>query len=185
MKNKFIASVLLASMTFSSVSVAQDFDPEEEAPRYTSPDVSVTLPPMPEPSKFEPDVGEAVSPMKKGQTAPFTGLLFSPAATATIIADIESKRDEIRIEVQKAVSELNVKHNHEMTIARIRNESDSKIDKLRIETQQRDIDRLAADLKKQKEEAANPFVWAAIGVGAGVLLSTLTAAVIVSVTNNN
>jgi len=188
MKNKIIASILAASMSLSSISFAQEeYNPDpdgEDYPRNPSA-LPLTLPEIPDPLKNEADVGEAVSPMRKGQVAPFTGLLFSPAATATIIAEIESKQDEIDLEVQRAISEISVRHNHQLDIIRIRNEADSKIDKLRIDDQKREIDRLNLRLKEEREDRPNVLVWTVVGVGAGVILSTLTAAVIVSVTQNN
>ena len=53
----------------------------------------------------EPDVGAAVSPMKKGDKAPFSGVLLSPRAVATIIAQIHATTDQIKIEVDKAKAE--------------------------------------------------------------------------------
>lgn len=188
MRNKFIASMLLLSMSMSSISFAQDYNPDPENDfKYasTASNVSLTLPPIPEVPKNEPNVGEAVSPMKRGQTAPFTGLLLSPAAVAKIIADIESKNDEIQLEVEKATAEQSAHHEYEKSIMKIRSESDSKIFTIRIDGQQKEIDRLDAQLKQERESRPNVFAWTALGLGAGVLLSTLTAAVIVSIKNNN
>lgn len=188
MKNKLIASILAASMTLSSMSFAQggyDIDPDGELPLHDPSALPLTLPPIPEVPKTEVDVGEAVSPMRKGQVAPFTGLLFSPAAVATIITEIESKQAEIDLEVQRATDAMAVRHNHQLEIMRIRTDSDSKIDKLRIDEQKNEIDRLNLRLKQEREDRPNVLVWTAVGVGAGVILSTLTAAIIVSVTNNN
>lgn len=188
MKSKLIPLIVSISMLFSSTSYSQEYSlsPEdEEFEVSTGSSASLVFPAVPEIPKNEPDVGEAISPMKRGQTAPFTGLLLSPAAIATVMSDIETKDELIRLEVNRAVSKLKLVHEHEMTILRIRNESDSKIDKLRIEEQRKELDALDAQLKRERENRPDPFIWASIGLGAGVILTTLTAAVITSVSNSN
>jgi len=187
MKNKIIATILAMMMSVSSTTFAQEFDPDpgNEDTEYYRSELPLNLPPVPTPLKLEPDVGEAVSPMKKGQTAPFTGLLFSPAAVAKIISDIESRQVEIDLAVNHATNRLTARHKYDMDVFKIRFDSDAKINQIRIDAQKKEIERLDARLKQEKEQQPNVLVWTAIGIGAGVILSTLTAAVVVSVTNNN
>jgi len=186
MKNKLIQLITLFSITLSSITFASERTISPEPDDLEGPITTTTIfPPIPEIPKSEPDVGEAISPMRKGQIAPFTGLLLSPAAVASVMTDLETKDELIRLEVERATSRLKLNHEHEMTILRIRSESDSKIDKLRIEEQRKDIDRIDAQLKKERESRPDPLVWASIGLGAGVVLSTLTAAIIAAVSNVN
>ena len=176
--NPLFIVTLIVSLLSPNFVFAQDYslspDPENT--------LTLNLPPIPEPLKNEQNVGEAISPMKKGQTAPFTGLLLSPDAIAKILTEMEYKDQEIALEVQKATEELGVKHGHEMTIAKIKCDSDAKSFQDRVDSQKKEIERLDLELKKEKEDRPNPVVWAAIGVAAGVLTATLTAATIVYVT---
>lgn len=174
-KNPLLIAILTVSMVLPQIAIAQDYNPDPGGE-----DTSLlSLPPVPPLAKNETDVGEAISPMKKGQTAPFTGLLLSPKAIASIIADIQSRNEEIQIEIQRVIETAEIQHSYEMTVERIRNESDNKLSLNRIQEQRKEIDRLDAALKKEKEDRPNPIVWAAVGVGAGVLVSTLTAAAVV------
>jgi chaperonin cofactor prefoldin len=88
-----------------------------------------TVPPAPEPVAGEIPVGEAISPMKKGQVAPFTGVLMSPEAVAKVIVELNSRDEQITIEVTKARAEQQVKDQYK-------------------------IDELNADLDHQKKIAA-------------------------------
>ena len=177
-KNPLLILTLIASMTLSPIAMAQDYNPDPGEEDLSSASLP-QLPPIPQPGKNEQPVGTAISPMKKGQTAPFTGLLLSPEAIAQIIVDIQTKEADIQIEVQRATDELNAEHEHDMTVARIRNESDNKLSQSRIDAQKKEIDRLDVELKKEKDDRPSPIVWTAIGVAAGVLVSTLTASAIV------
>jgi len=182
MNNKIIAFFLLITQLFSITSFAGDGVP---SPDPEPPKPSTRLPAPPQLTKDEIDVGEAISPMKKGQIAPFTGVLLSPAAVAKVIADIESRNDAIKVEVKKATSTLQARHDHEKTVINIRNEADTKIFKSRIDQQKREIDSLEFQIKNEREDRPNPATWTAIGLATGVVLSTLAAVLIVSVSQNN
>lgn len=186
MKNKLINFIVALSVTASSIGYAEDYslnpDPEE-AEVSLGPKTSLTFPPVPDVLPSEPDVGEAISPMKRWQKAPFTGLLLSPGAVVSIMYDLQSKEDLIAIEVERATTRLNLLHTHELSVVRIRNEADKKIDKLRIDEQKKEIERLDLQIKKERESRPDPFLWASIGAGAGVVLTTLTAAIIISVSS--
>lgn len=183
MKNKLINFIVALSIVTSSAALAEDYklspDPDEEV--SLGPKTTLTFPQLPDIAQNEPDVGEAISPMKRWQKAPFTGLLLSPGAVASIMFDLQAKEDLIAIEVERATTKLNLLHTHELSVLKIRNEADKKIDKLRIDEQKKEIERLDLQIKKERESRPDPFFWASIGAGAGVILTTLTAAIIVSV----
>ena len=70
---------------------------------------------LPAPPGLEPgevSVGKAISILKKGQTAPFTGVLLSPEATADLISRLENYDDSCKLkidkelQIQKAQSDL-------------------------------------------------------------------------------
>ena len=59
---------------------------------------------LPTPPELEPgeiSVGKAVSILKKGQTAPFTGILLSPEATAELIVRLENYDSECQLKIDK------------------------------------------------------------------------------------
>jgi len=182
MKNKIISLIVTISLLTTNLLRADIPSPESEGGKEKKP---IVLPSTPKLIPGEQDIGNAISPMKKGQIAPFTGLLLSPSATASIISDIQFKDQLIQIEVKKATSTMKSYHDHELEKIKIRNESDSQILSLRLQEQAKEINRLDLQLKEERESRPNPATWVSIGVVGGVILSTLTAAVIVSVVNNN
>lgn len=184
MNNKIIAFVVLVCQTICSISFSQDGyqinpDSDQNVKKV------IKLPSLPSPVKNEIDVGEAISPMKKGQVAPFTGLLLSPSAVASIVTDIELRNDLIKIEVKKITSELRAQYEHEIAVMKIRNDSDVKILTSRVDQQKKELDYFDSQLKKERESRPNPITWAAIGLAAGVVLSSLATTFIISVSNNN
>lgn len=185
MNNKFISIVLAFSMLFSRTSNAENIAISPDPKNVPSQGTSVTLPPVPTPLNNELDVGAAISPMKKGQVAPFTGLLLSPAAVASIMSDLNEKDRLIRLEVSKAVAEVNAKNDHQIELIKSRNETDLKIKDLIIENQKSDLSRLDDQLKKERENKPDPFFWTMVGIGAGVAISTLTASIIIVVHNKS
>lgn len=176
--NPLIIVALIMSMTLSSFVHAQNYSHDSEGNVLSTP----PFPPIPSLSKNEVDIGKVISPMKKGQIAPFTGLLISPATIASIITDIQLKDEEIQTEVQRAIKTLEIQHDYAFSLEKIRNESDNRLSLTRVQEQRKEIDRLDAALKKEKEDRPNPTVWATIGVVAGVLISTLTASAVIYVT---
>lgn len=173
MKNKLLISILLSSLMSSSISMAEQ-PVEQRQP--------IVIPPSPAAQPNEPDVGAAISPMKRNQQAPFTGVLLSPAAVASIIADINSKNEAIRIEVDRAIKSQSAKHEYDISLLKLRSESDNKISQIRIDEQRKELNRVDEQLKKEREDRPNPMVWASLGLGAGIILSTLTASAIVYAT---
>ena len=159
---------MLASFFFPQVCLAQgkDISPEPDVSKESFPKVEL----MP----GEKDPGLALSPMKKSQKAPFTGVLLSPSAVANIIVDLESIDEKIRIEVNAAVqkqiatcekttSDLNTKH-----------EADIKILRADIDDKSVTISAKEEEIKKLKSEQTNPWVWAGIGAASGIALTLLT-----------
>lgn len=51
-----------------------------------------------------PNNDATISPLKRGQVAPYSGVLFSQPASARIITELNSTKDKIKLEVDKSVS---------------------------------------------------------------------------------
>ena len=91
MKNKIISLVVCVSFFISTISHAI------EPLRLNIP--TVLLP------EGEPNPGAAISPLRKGNKAPFTGVHLSPEAVATLLAHYKFLADQIEIEVNRAREE--------------------------------------------------------------------------------
>lgn len=115
-----------------------------------------------------------IFPIKKGQTAPFTGVLLSPAAIAKIIVDYNNQSSQTALEVnlarekQKAQDLLlienltaNLKYEKETAEAQIK----SRNDQLKILN-----DRIA----QIEKSAPNTLLVASLGAAAGALVIVLS-----------
>lgn len=167
---KFIASLLIgAQFSIALPAFAQDPVPVK---------ATITLPAVPAPVPGEKDVGAAISPMKKGQVAPFTGIELSAAATATIIAQLNSIQDQVKIEVDHARSEEQAKCTFNVSEVTTHLTADKKVLQAQVDDQTTQIAVLTAQLKKEEVATPSRTTWFMIGgtVGAvvGVGLSALT-----------
>lgn len=153
---KIIASLLLASqLSLASTAIADD---------------AVSIPAPPPPVSGEIDVGAAISPMKKGQVAPFTGVLLSPKALATIVVQLNTVPDQIKIEVDKTKAED--KANCDFNVAETKNrlETDKKILQAEVDSANKRVN-ILSDIVKQQEasKSNNGLTTGLVGVG-GVLV---------------
>lgn len=137
----------------------------------------------PEVPKAEKDLGAALSPLKKMQLAPFTGVLLSPLAVSTLIAELNAKSEEIRIEVNKAKAEAKVNFEYEKTILQNSCVADKKVIEANLDNQRKQVAILDAALRAEIESRPNPVGWAVLGLAAGVIAATATASVIVAAGN--
>ena len=132
-----------------------------------------TLPQIQTPAG-EQQQGAVIFPIKKGQTAPFTGVLLSPAAVAKIIVDYNNQSSQTALEVnlarekQKAQDLLlienltaNLKYEKEAAEIQIK----SRNDQLKILN-----DRIA----QIEKSAPNTLLVASLGAAAGALVVVLS-----------
>lgn len=135
-------------------------------------------PSIPQPPKTsEPDPGPVMSPLKKGQVAPFTGVLLSPTAAASIIAEIKSIDAKVAIEVDKAKKDAAAKATFDLKEAEARCTTDKKVLQAGIES--RDV-RIKI-LEDKVSTAPNPVLWASLGAVGGIAVTALTVFVVTSV----
>jgi len=121
----------------------------------------------------EADVGNALSPMKKGEKAPFTGVLLSPRAIATIITQINSSQAQIDIEIWRARAEERATSEFKLSEQKIKLETDGKILQIQLDARQKEIAVLNEQLKKeQASQISRPF-WTSVGAVGGVVVSIL------------
>lgn len=166
---RFIASLLVVAQ-LSAV-----------APAFADP---VTLPAPPPPVPGEVDVGAAISPMKKGQIAPFTGILLSPKAVATVIAQLNTMQDQIKIEVDKARGEEQAKCEFRVAETTNRLETDKKILQAQVDEKTKTNVILTDQLKKAEESRPNLPLWVGLGAGAGLIIGVGVSALAVYATSH-
>ena len=163
---KFLSVIVVASMLLPNLAMAED-----------KLGVSALLSPPVTPSN-EKDPGAAISPMRKGQVASFTGLLLSPAAIASIIVDYKDAEAKTAIEVEKAVGNITAKHDFDTKEAAAAATADKKI-------MQADIDQKLARIKSLESAAVDPpsrTLWAGLGAIGGAAFAILTVFVVAQVT---
>lgn len=122
----------------------------------------------------EKDPGSAISPMKKNDKAPFTGVLLSPRAVATIITQINNVDEQIGIEVEKARSEEKAQCEFKTSELKTTFEADKKILVAYVDAGQRDIVSLREQLAKSETSQANLAFWVGMGFVGGVLITLVT-----------
>ncbi len=154
----FIMIVLFVSSTTCHLH-AQDLD----ASRF----------PVPEKIEGEADVGEAISPLKLGQRAPFTGVLLSPAAVAKMLVELKSIDDKIKIETERATKICEAQCEFRVKETKIELETDKKIliEQLKFQKEQNKI--LEDRVQKYESKQQPVALWAIGGFGLGLATTIL------------
>lgn len=151
---RLVSSLLVASMLVAS------------APAWA--DETTTTSPSPPP---------VVTPISKGQIAPYTGVLMSPEAVATIVAERESAKAAIQLAVQRQVDLDEAKLKFEIDRVTSTCTADKKILQAQIDDGHRKINILNEQLKKTTD-GPSPLGWVGIGAGTGVVVTLLTVFVV-------
>lgn len=141
----------------------------------------VQLPKVQKPAN-EPDPGNTISPMKKGQIAPFTGVLLSPMAVATVITELGSIDEKIKIETDKAVGKCVAESDFNFKEAQSKYLADKKVLQASVDEKLKRIQVLQDEIKKKEAEQTNPYLWTGIGFAGGVAVTVLTAFAITQAT---
>lgn len=130
--------------------------------------------PVTQPVSGETPVGPAVSPIRKGQIAPFSGVLLSPEAVAKIVVDYNNQKEQTEIEAKKAREEQQAKDQllidnleadlrHEKEVAKAQVES--RNDQLKI------LNRRIEEMEKNKPNVTVVAGLSAVAGAAVVILS--------------
>lgn len=159
-KEKFLPILLVASM-FSSNVYAQ------------SPPVKQPTIPSPDP---EPEEKARISPLFVGDVAPFTGILFSTRATATVLAEIDAFPERLDAEVKKSKKEAEAQKKFELSELDARTTREKLLIKADLEAEQKLNKKLKEDVKRLEDEVSNSpsrAVWAGLGAAGGILVTVL------------
>lgn len=166
---------------FVSVFITLIFLVTLTAPAFAQP--KITLPPPPNPIAGEKDPGAAISPLHKGDKAPFTGVELSPKAVAVITAELDNISAQIKIEVDHAVATCNAQCDYRLQEQKIKAESDHKVMQAQLDAQVKDgkvLTQRITDLEKSQSHTA---WWVAGGVVAGVLVTLASVFVVTKISN--
>lgn len=137
------------------------------------PTVMTVLPQAPSPVPGEVDIGAAISPMKKGQVAPFTGVLLSPTATAQLIVQLETQPQLIKVQVdhQAALDKANC--DFQLNEQKNTLETDKKILQAQVDADNKLVASLTDQVQKLEASRPNTALWFGLGAGAGVVVTVL------------
>lgn len=130
----------------------------------------VTLPSPPAPLPNEPDVGAAISPMRKGQVAPFTGVLLSPTALATVLVELQSLDERLKIETDRIKAEEQAKCDYRVAAVTNKLTTERDIALVQVEARNKEISILNGIIKQQEEDKPNLPLWVGLSSGGGALL---------------
>lgn len=136
--NRFVSGLLVATMMATSVPAFAD-DPKPAEPAY-------------------------VTPLNKGQPAPYTGVLMSPGAVGKIIAEKEAAIKALQLAVQHQADIDEAKLKFEIERLTTTCNTDKKILQTQVEEGRKRIDLLTEQLKKE----TGGVNWGQVGVGVGV-----------------
>jgi len=178
MNIKKIISTLVLVTILPNLAFAQNIPSPE--PDETTKNMRV-LPPM----KLQPgekDPGAALSPMKLGQRAPFTGVLLSPAAVANVIVEFETFEERLHIEVMRSVSEERAAGDKRLSDANAGCVADKKELQANLDASKRETDAYKTELKNIKDSQPNPYIWAGLGALGGAAFTLLTVFAVTQVT---
>jgi len=131
----------------------------------------LTVPAVP---SAEPDPGAVTTPMKKGEPAPYTGVLLSPKAVASIIVQLNSSKDQVKIEVDKAKAEAAAQSQFKLVELQATTDAEKKILSASIVAKEKEIAALNEEIRKQSSSSSNPMLWAAGGFAGGAVFTVLT-----------
>jgi hypothetical protein len=169
---KFASLLTALSFTFNSYYLhASEPDPQK-----------IALPKVELPAG-EADIGAAISPMPKGIRAPFTGLLLSPRAVATLIAELSSYQELLEIETKRIRQEYEADIEYRLSKLKIGHEADVSILKARLESSNLMIADLGNQLQHEIDNRPNLFLWVSLGAAGGIALTLLTLFATAQVSN--
>lgn len=174
MNKNLIIQFILLSFLGSQVCYAQTHDMFMHNYAQTfniSPNLNKKTTELPQSEK---DPGSVLSPLRKGQKAPFTGILLSPSSVAYIIVEMETFQEKINFEISRAVKINQTECERNASNSEARTTADKKELQAQINENNRKINILNEQLKKEKKSQTNPGLWLGLGVAGGVVLTVLT-----------
>jgi len=178
MNKKIISFLLLLVMLSSNSALAEIPSPESEEKISTN---IIELPSI-QLQPGESDPGKVISPMKKGQKAPFTGVLLSPRAVGEVIVELESFDERLHLEITRVINEEQTSCDKKMNDLIARTTATQKELQASLDASRRETDAFKTELKNAKDSQINPYFLVGAGVAGGIAITLLTTYAIVQIT---
>lgn len=144
--------------------------------------LSLKIPDLPELKPGEKNVGPAISPIKIGQAAPFSGVLFSPVAVATILSEFNALNGLMQLNVKKEQETQIAICSAEKNKLNIQSEADKNILNARLDSKTRELQLLNDQLAKQENNSPNAPLLIGVSFSVGVLSTISLVAVLLNST---
>lgn len=122
----------------------------------------------------EPDPGQVITPMKKGDKAPYTGVLLSPKSTASILVQLKSVDERIKIEIAKTKGEEKALCTKALDDHKVKSETDKKVAAATIDEKIKRIEFLEKKIADEEKSKPNITFWTSLGAVGGVVVTSLT-----------
>jgi len=119
-----------------------------------------------------------VTPLTKGQPAPFSGVLLTPEAVAKVIADAQDCPKRIKVEADHARDVQKAEDDKALADAQADAERDKKVLQAGIVSRDGQIKDLTAALQTSENARKNNWLWVGGGVVAGALLTVATVVLV-------
>jgi sensor c-di-GMP phosphodiesterase-like protein len=120
-----------------------------------------------------------ITPLTKGQPAPFSGVLLTPEAVAKVIAEAQDCPKRIKVEADHARDVQKAEDDKVLADAKADAEHDKKILQAGITSRDGQIKDLTTALQKSEDARKNTWLWVGGGTLVGVLV-TIGTVVLVS-----
>lgn len=137
--------------------------------------------PVPVLLEGEPDPGRVISPIRKGQRTPFSGVVLSPQAVATLIVRLNSLDEEIQIEINRVKAEMMAEMSLRLAQQKSSYEADLSIVRANLDSAEAQKNILGDKLQKEIRNRPSRAIWFSLGVLGGV---GLTVGVLFAVANS-
>jgi len=123
-----------------------------------------------------------ISPLRKNQPAPYSGVLLTPKATATVIANADLEKDRIALEVQHALADADAQKKFALSEADTKCTADKKVLQSTIDEKSSRLKIVEDELSKASDPPSR-LTWAGLGFAGGVAATVLIVFGVSRVTN--
>lgn len=118
-----------------------------------------------------PTVGAVIAPLRYGDPAPYTGVLFSQTAAATVISEIQSIPERIKVEVDAATKKSEAQCDFTKSELKTQCDTDKATRDAKIAEQAGRITLLDKSLREAEAATPSKLTWSSIGFAGGVVLT--------------
>jgi hypothetical protein len=144
-------------------------------PCFADPPAVPSAAPVPTVIVYNPPV---ITPLTKGQPAPFAGVLLTPEAVAKVIADAQDCPKRIKVESDHARDVQKAEDDKTLADAQADADRDKKVFQAGITSRDGQIKDLTTALQKSENARGNTWLWVGGGVVAGALLAIGTVVLV-------